>query len=157
VQLSLRYYNYYAIVPWKDEELINELTCLKINCCIIIASELKTGLLYKNLYAPYIHSQSTMFNFLRNCTVVTFDNYFKIVVNVSLTQQLVYNVHTCDHAMCPHFHNPLWDTFTTNFLLWFPLIQLIGPLMHHYWITNVKLCCDYCVTIYNLIRIQIHM
>jgi hypothetical protein len=29
--------------------------------------------------------------------------------------QLMYNVHTCDHVMCPHFHHPLWDTFVINF------------------------------------------
>jgi hypothetical protein len=31
--------------------------------------------------------------------------------------QLMYNVHTCDHAMCPHIHHPLWDTFEINFQL----------------------------------------
>jgi hypothetical protein len=58
-----------------------------------------------------------MFDFFKNCIVVGFDNYFKIVVNVPLKQQLAYDVHTYDHVMCPHFHNPLWDTFATNFRL----------------------------------------
>jgi hypothetical protein len=29
----------------------------------------------------------------------------------------MYNVHTCDHAMWPHLHQPLWDTFVINLLL----------------------------------------
>jgi hypothetical protein len=63
--------------------------------------------------------------------------------------QLMYNAHICDHAMCLHFHYPLWDTFTINF-------QLVKPLMHHYRTINVQLCCDYYVTIYMYL-IQIHM
>jgi hypothetical protein len=45
-----------------------------------------------------------MFEFLRSCIVVACGNYFIIHVNVPLKQtiilQLMYNVHTCDHAMC---------------------------------------------------------
>jgi hypothetical protein len=42
--------------------------------------------------------------------------------------QLMYNVHTYDNATCPHFQHPLWDTFVSNFQLWFPLIQSVWPL-----------------------------
>jgi len=34
---------------------------------------------------------------------------------------LMYNVHTCDHAMFPHFHHPLWDTFVINFKVMNPI------------------------------------
>jgi hypothetical protein len=47
----------------------------------------------------------------------------------------MYNVCTCDHAMCPHFYHPLWDTFVTSF----------------------QVCCDYYATTCNLIKTQIHM
>jgi hypothetical protein len=40
----------------------------------------------------------------------------KCVTKTTIIFQLMYNVHTCDHAMCPHFHHWLWDT---NFQLWF--------------------------------------
>ncbi len=60
-----------------------------------------------------------MFDFFRSCIVVTCGNYFITIVNVPLKQQLYCNyykdVHTCNHAMCPHFHHPLWDTFQTKF------------------------------------------
>jgi hypothetical protein len=68
----------------------------------------------------------------------------------------MYDVHTCDHATCSHFHHPLWGTFVTSFQLWFPLIQLIWPLMCHYYSTSVQLCYDYNTTSYNIIRIHIH-
>ncbi len=59
-----------------------------------------------------------MFDFFRGYIIVACDNYYKTIVNVPLIMlQLMYNVHTCDHATCPHFHYPLWDTFTTNFQL----------------------------------------
>jgi len=44
------------------------------------------GLLYGNLYTSYIHMQSTMFDFLRNCIIVACGNYFKTIINVSLKQ-----------------------------------------------------------------------
>jgi len=31
--------------------------------------------------------------------------------------QLVYNVHTCNYAMCPHLHHALWDTFVTSSIM----------------------------------------
>jgi len=49
------------------------------------------GLLYNNLYTSYIHMYSTMFDFSRNYIVVTCDNYFKTIINVSLKQQLCCN------------------------------------------------------------------
>jgi hypothetical protein len=77
------------------------------------------GLLYGNLYTSHIHMLSTMFDFFRKCIVIACGNYFKTIVNVLLKQQimlqLMYNVHICDHVMCPHFHHPLWDTFVINF------------------------------------------
>ncbi len=42
------------ISPWKYKELINQLLHQKINF-IIVANELKIGLLYNNLYMSYIH------------------------------------------------------------------------------------------------------
>jgi hypothetical protein len=71
--------------------------------------------------------------------------------------QLMYDVHTCDHAMCLNFHCSLWNTFATSFQLWLQLIELLGPLMRHYWTTNVQICCDYGASTYNSIKIQIHM
>jgi hypothetical protein len=70
--------------------------------------------------------------------------------------QLVYNVHTCNHAMCPHFHHPLWDTFVTSFRLGSPLIRLVWPLVRHYQSNVIQLCYDYNTTIYNLIKTHIH-
>jgi len=65
--------------------------------------------------------------------------------------QWMCNVHTCDHARCSHFHHPLWDTFVINFLLWFPLIQLIWPLMCHYLNIIVQLCY-----VYNTCGVFVH-
>jgi hypothetical protein len=45
------------------------------------------------------------------------ENYYKCVTKVTTMLQLVYNAHTCDHAMCTHFHHSLWDTFTISSLL----------------------------------------
>jgi hypothetical protein len=62
-----------------------------------------------------------MFDFFKGCSVIACGNYFRTIVNVSLKAtimfQLMYNVHTCNHATCPHFHHSLWDTFAINFLL----------------------------------------
>ncbi len=65
----------------------------------MIASELKLGIQYNNLYTPYIHPQSTMFDFLKKCTIITCDNYFKVVINVSLTQHGGGNVNTWHDRM----------------------------------------------------------
>jgi hypothetical protein len=53
--------------------------------------------------------------------------------------QLMYNVHTCNHAMCPLFHHPLWDTFVINFKVTI-LIDIINkatgtPILKHYYST----------------------
>jgi len=68
--------------------------------------------------------------------------------------QLVYNVHTCNHATCPHFHYPLLDTIATFFFIMILIYTISKPI-------NVSLikyqCYDYSATTYNLIRIQIHM
>jgi hypothetical protein len=53
------------------------------------------GFLYGNLYTSYIHMWSTMFDFSMNCIVVACDNYFGIVVNVPLNQQLCCNYVQC--------------------------------------------------------------
>jgi hypothetical protein len=66
-----------------------------------------------------------------------FQNYCKCAIDATTMLQLVYDVRTWNHATCPHIHCPLQDIFITNFWLWFTLIQLIGPLMHYYWTTNV--------------------
>jgi hypothetical protein len=58
-----------------------------------------------------------MFDFFKNCIVSACGNYFKIIVNVSLNQQLMYNVHTYNHVICLHFHHQLWDIFATSFQL----------------------------------------
>jgi hypothetical protein len=44
-------------------------------------------------------------------------NYYKCVIKITTMLQLVYNAHTCDYATCPHFHQPLWDTFASSFQL----------------------------------------
>jgi hypothetical protein len=50
--------------------------------------------------------------------------------------QLVYNVHTCDHAMCPHLHHPLWNTFVTSFFIMIPIDMISmaasAPLLKYY-------------------------
>ncbi len=59
-----------------------------------------------------------MYDFFMSYIVITCDNYFRIVVNFSLNINYVtirYNAHTCNHAACPHFHHPLWDTFVISF------------------------------------------
>ncbi len=71
--------------------LINKLHVKKLVNCIIVTSELKMSFLYGNLYTLFIYMYSTMFDFFRNCIWVTCGNYFKIVINVSLKQQLCYN------------------------------------------------------------------
>jgi hypothetical protein len=50
--------------------------------------------------------------------------------------QLMYNVHTCDHATCPHLHHPLRYTFVTSFFIMIP-IDMINmatgvPLLKYY-------------------------
>jgi hypothetical protein len=74
--------------------------------------------------------------------------------------QLMYNVHTCDHVTCPHFHHPLWDTFgsmwyTTRQHVYFAFrtIVLFGVFFHKkhemfwnflyivFFITNGTLMC----------------
>jgi hypothetical protein len=44
-----------------------------------------------------------------------FYNFNKCVIKTTMLQ-LMYNVHTSDHAACPQFHHPLWDTFAISFL-----------------------------------------
>jgi hypothetical protein len=48
----------------------------------------------------------------------------------------MYNVHTCDHATCPHFHHPLWDTFATSFfiMIFIDTINMVVnvPLLKYY-------------------------
>jgi hypothetical protein len=63
----------------------------KLVCYVIIVSKLKMNLLYDNLYTSYIHMESTIFDFFRSCIKVACGNYFRIVVNVPLKQQLCYN------------------------------------------------------------------
>jgi len=50
--------------------------------------------------------------------------------------QLMYNVHTCDHATCPHFHHPLWDIFATSFfiMIFIDTINMVVsvPLLKYY-------------------------
>jgi hypothetical protein len=51
----------------------------------------------------------------------------------------MYNVHTCDDAMCPHFHHPLWDTFVISFEVTIP-IDIISkatnaPILKYYYST----------------------
>jgi hypothetical protein len=52
--------------------------------------------------------------------------------------QLVYNEHTCNHVMCPHFHHPLWDTFTTTPIM-IPIdtisMATSVPLLNYYYLT----------------------
>jgi hypothetical protein len=81
-----------------------------------------------------------------NCIIVARGNYFKTIVNVPLKQQCgnyvvtKYNVHTCDHATCPCVHHPLYNTFAINFLLWFPLIQVVQPIVCHYYLYFCCMC-----------------
>ncbi len=76
--------------PQKYGELINSHVKKLVNY-IIVASELKMGILYDNLYALYIHLQSTMFDILKSWIISACDNYFRTIINVPLTQQLCYN------------------------------------------------------------------
>jgi hypothetical protein len=93
-----------------------------------------------------------------NCVWQLFSNCYKCATNPTTMLQLVYDVHTCNYATCLHFHHTLiWDSFKINSQLWFPFIQLVGPLMHHYWTTNVQLCCNDCATTYYFLKVQIHM
>ncbi len=43
-----------------------------------------------------------MFDFFKSCIVVACDNYFKTIINMSLKQQICYNVHTCDLVTSSH-------------------------------------------------------
>jgi hypothetical protein len=63
----------------------------------------------------------------------------------------MYNIHTCDHATCPHSNRLLWGTFATMIPIDTTSMASSVPLL------NVQLCCDYCATIYNIMRMQIHM
>jgi hypothetical protein len=56
MQLLFGYYNYYATIPL-EIWCINKKNChiRKLVSCIIIASDLKMGLLYDNLHRLYIH------------------------------------------------------------------------------------------------------
>jgi hypothetical protein len=51
----------------------------------------------------------------------------------------MYNVHTCDHATCSHFHHPLWDTFVISFLNMIPIdtinMATNVPLLKYYYST----------------------
>jgi len=69
----------------------------------------------------------------------------------------MYNVHISDHVTCSHFHHPSWNTLATSFRLWFTLIQIVGPLVHHYWSITIEQGYDYSAIVYNLIRIHIHI
>jgi len=55
MQLSLGYYNYYAIIPLKYVVLINNCHVKKLVSYIIVTNELKMGIPYSNLYTSYIH------------------------------------------------------------------------------------------------------
>jgi hypothetical protein len=50
--------------------------------------------------------------------------------------QLVYVVHTCDYAMCPHLHHSLWDTSATSFFIMIPIDMInmatSAPLLKYY-------------------------
>jgi len=72
--------------------------------------------------------------------------------------QLMYNIHTCDHAMCPHFHHRLCDTFAISFFITIH-IDIISRvtnvlLLKYYYSTMLY---DYNVTTYNLVKIHIYM
>jgi hypothetical protein len=61
-----------------------------------------------------------MFDSLKSLNVIACDNYYnccKCAINATTMLQLMYDVHICDHDTCPHFHRPLWDTFTIDFQL----------------------------------------
>jgi hypothetical protein len=81
------------------------------------------------------------------------NDYKYCAINVTIMLHLVYNVHTCDHAMCAFPPPNMGYKFSTKFLLWFQFIQLGPPIE----LLSVQLCCDYCATTYKLIKIQIHM
>jgi hypothetical protein len=50
-----------------------------------------------------------------SCMWQLFKNYCKCVTKATIMLQLMYNIHTCNHAACPHLHHPLWDTFAIIF------------------------------------------
>jgi hypothetical protein len=79
------------------------------------------GFLYGNLYTLYIDMWLTMFwtfqEFHSSYMCQLPYNYCTCVITTIIMLQQMYNVHTCDHATCPHFHHPLWDTFAISFRL----------------------------------------
>ncbi len=62
-----------------------------------------------------------MFDFFKSDIVITCGNYCTCAIKTTTMLQLVYNVHTCDHAMCPHSKHLLWNTFTTIFFIMIPI------------------------------------
>jgi hypothetical protein len=58
--------------------------------------------------------------------------------------QLLYDIHTCDHATYLHFHHPLWDRFA-----------IMIPIDITNKTIKIQLYCDYYATTCNLIKIQI--
>jgi len=112
---------------------------------------------YTIIYTHHTYTCSEPCLIFSKVALVTCGNYFKIVVNVPLKQQLwITTRYKCNHVACSHFHHPLWNTFVTRFLLWFPLIHLVQPLAHHYWSTIIQLYYDYNTITYNLIKIHSH-
>jgi hypothetical protein len=65
-----------------------------------------------------------------------FLNYCKCVTKTITLLQPMYNVHAYDHAMCPHLHHPLRDTFATSFFIMTHIdtisMAIGAPLLKYY-------------------------
>jgi len=97
-----------------------------------------------------------MFDFLMDCIIVTYGNYFSSIcaIKTTIMFQLIYNVHTFDRATCSNFHHPLHNTFA--YLIPIDTIYMTtnAPLLKNYCL--IMLCLQY-KYLYNLIRIYVHI
>ncbi len=133
---------------WKYMQLINKMPCQKIKelycSCNIVSNGTPIQCIVRIVHTNIINHVWLLGKLHFSCLWQLHYNWCKCSTQSTIILQLMYNINTYDHATCTNFHCQLNMTLTTNYQIWFPLIQLIVPLFCHYRNIIFPLFCDYC-------------